>query len=978
MSRRILLLVALTTTACIPDEGPRGVRLTPGGAGPRVVFDLQAHPLPDVPFPNDLLTRPDNRAPTGRRLNLSLQAPTAAERRLRAQALQLDGFGTFAPITVRFDAPLDVEALDGRGRDPAVDPILVVDVTEGPTFGERVPLDLGRGLFPLVLLDPTASAFAADPRAGEGNLIFETVDEDIDGDGRLSPTEDTDGDGRLDRPNVTPPGGDPERDLLTFYERETDTLVLRTTVPLRPAHTYAVVLTTDVRGADGQTVRSPFVFVHHTRQTEALARLDEALAPHGRAPGDVAFAWAFTTQSTISDLAHVRDGINGRGPFAELAERFPPAVSRVQPLRDRAVPEAVLLRGPTLTNVLRLIGPWIVPPPSVAPWVDTFAEVDYLVAGRFVTPYLLVDDDDQGGDHGDYPGDEDEIWRLDPLTGEVTVGAEEVPFWCAVPRAAPDRAPPFPVVLFAHGHRQSKVQGLTVAGTLARWGFATCALDAVGHGMNLDPAQRAVLEPGLENLQARPLLSVFEGTRARDLNNDGRPDPGADTFTTDALHTRDVLRQSALDWLQFVRVLRGFDGQRQWSQPGVDGTTAGDFDGDGVVDLGGPGVPYAMTGAGYGGMLAMLAGAVEPALASVAPISAGGGLMDIALRTGEPGVPEALMLRSVGPLVVGFPAESGITTVSFVVDDVGALARSEGDDRGIPFATLPPLVPGDRLVLTNLTTDEQSEGQVGPDGAFRVAVAADSQNPTQVRVREGLKPWLRDFAPQPVPTTVGLGDPLRLDVFDLSGRLKNSIDTFEQDVDFEGVVYPAGDPLVAIRQGFGLRRQTPSLRRFAQVLQTMMTQGDPINYAPALVRPDGPDVLLVVSVNDPSVPTAHGLSLARAIGLVSPADDARLVEAGVTRGVARLGDGADPDALSGDTPALPDFDPPLRNTVDRDGGGQHALRIVPGPPEGLHAPLAPAPHRAFDAGTYVGNLLGQFFARRTAAHRDCLAHGTCD
>ncbi|MCA9561730.1 MAG: hypothetical protein KC583_24450, partial [Myxococcales bacterium] len=344
----------------------------------------------------------------------------------------------------------------------------------------------------------------------------------------------------------------------------------------------------------------------------------------------------------------------------------------------------------------------------------------------------------------------------------------------------------------------------------------------------------------------------------------------------------------------------------------------------------------------------------------------------------EPGVPEALMLRSVGPLVVGFPAESGITTVSFVVDDVGALARSEGDDRGIPFATLPPLVPGDRLVLTNLTTDEQSEGQVGPDGAFRVAVAADSQNPTQVRVREGLKPWLRDFAPQPVPTTVGLGDPLRLDVFDLSGRLKNSIDTFEQDVDFEGVVYPAGDPLVAIRQGFGLRRQTPSLRRFAQVLQTMMTQGDPINYAPALVRPNGPDVLLVLSVNDPNVPTAHGLALARAIGLLSPADDARLVEAGVTRGVARLGDGADPDALSGDAGDLPDFDPPLRNTVDRDGGGQHALRIVPGPPEGIHAPLAPAPHRDFDAGTYVANLLGQFFARRTATHRPCLARGTCD
>ena len=43
---------------------------------------------------------------------------------------------------------------------------------------------------------------------------------------------------------------DPERDLLTFYERQTDTLILRPTVPLRPAHTYAVVLTRADRAWD--------------------------------------------------------------------------------------------------------------------------------------------------------------------------------------------------------------------------------------------------------------------------------------------------------------------------------------------------------------------------------------------------------------------------------------------------------------------------------------------------------------------------------------------------------------------------------------------------------------------------------------------------------------------------------------------------------------------------------------------------------
>ncbi len=974
-----LALAALLAAGCIPDDSPRGLRPTPSGPGPRIVFDLDARPLPDVPFPNDLLTRPDNRSPTGRRLNLSLEAPTAAERQLRAQALDLDGFGTFAPITVRFTAPLDVEAIDGRGRDPAQDPVLLVCVTDGEHFGERVTLDLGRGHFPLVLPDLAAPSFARDPRAGESNLLFETVDEDIDGDGDLSPAEDTDGDGLLDRPNVTPPGGDPERDLLTFYERQTDTLILRPIVPLRPAHTYAVVLTRALRGADGVPIRSPFAFIHHTRQTEALSRLGQALAIHGRTLDEVAFAWTFSTQTTTATLDALRAGLRGHGTFGALAEQYPAAVSRVEPLHDPALPEAVLLRGDDLDATLGALAPSLVSPEATEAWIRTFADVDYLVAGRFVTPYLLVDGDGEAGAHGDYPADDDERFRLDLATGEITVGAQEVPFWCTVPRARPDRAPPFPVVLFAHGYAKSRLQSLTVSGTLARWGFATCTLDAVGHGLTLPPAARDTLRAELEALRLGPMLRVLEGTRARDLNNDGRRDPGGDTFTTDALHTRDVIRQTAVDWVQFLRVLRGFDGARQWSQPGVEGATAGDFDGDGVVDLGGPGVRYGMTGVGYGGMLATLLGAIEPDLDAIAPISGGGGLMDIALRTAQPGVPEALMLRGLGPLLVGFPADSGITTVSFLVDDVRRVAQASADGRGLPFASLPPLVPGDRLVLTNLQSHGQSEGQVDPSGAFRVAVAADSLSATQLRVREGLRPWLPDFTPSPVRATDGLGDALRLEVFDVVGRLKNTVATFEQDVTFDGVVFPTGQPLVAIRQGFGLRRQSPELRRFAQVLQTMLEPADPVNYAAALAADGGPDVLWVLSAGDPLVPVSSGLAAARAMGLVAPADDARLIQAAVTRGVTRLGDKTDPDNLSegSDGFDVPRLDPPLRLDHRSASGAVHALRIVMADPLGAHGPVEPRPDQPFDSGTYVGNLLGQFFARRSAEHRACLATGDC-
>ncbi|MEZ4469159.1 MAG: hypothetical protein R3F43_33160, partial [bacterium] len=113
---------ALLLLGCLPDDAPTGLRRTPDGHGPVVRFHLQAGVLP---FPNDLLARPDPQTQTGRRLNVSLQVATESEKRLRRAALDLDGFGTFSPITVSFDAPLDRVALAGAGRPYADDPALV-------------------------------------------------------------------------------------------------------------------------------------------------------------------------------------------------------------------------------------------------------------------------------------------------------------------------------------------------------------------------------------------------------------------------------------------------------------------------------------------------------------------------------------------------------------------------------------------------------------------------------------------------------------------------------------------------------------------------------------------------------------------------------------------------------------------------------------------------------------------------------------
>ena len=81
--------------------------MTPDGTGPMIVVDWDAEPLPELPFPNNLATRPDPLSPTGRRLNISTVAMTNYESETRAKLNELTGFGIFSPISVALDKDLD-------------------------------------------------------------------------------------------------------------------------------------------------------------------------------------------------------------------------------------------------------------------------------------------------------------------------------------------------------------------------------------------------------------------------------------------------------------------------------------------------------------------------------------------------------------------------------------------------------------------------------------------------------------------------------------------------------------------------------------------------------------------------------------------------------------------------------------------------------------------------------------------------------
>ena len=112
--------------------------------------------------------------------------------------------------------------------------------------------------------------------------------------------------------------------------------------------------------------------------------------------------------------------------------------------------------------------------------------------------------------------------------------------------------------------------------------------------------------------------------------------------------------------MQATRVIRSWDGSLRVDQDfdvdGVANDIAGDFDGDGIPDVGGPNVAITTSGNSFGGVIAMVHGAVDPNVAASAPISGGGGLMDVAVRSSL--VPDSVVEQVFTPLVVAVPASA--------------------------------------------------------------------------------------------------------------------------------------------------------------------------------------------------------------------------------------------------------------------------------------------------------------------------------
>ena len=908
----LLRLWALALLCAAPlgcqDEPTLGLAATDRSLpGPVIVWQPLKTPQPELPFPNDLALK--MLADGTLRVNASTQGETNIDRANRQHFAELDGFSGLSPITVAFDGPLDVSTVTD-------DALYVINISpESKRFGERLPLDLGRGWFPHHA-DPRRS-FPRDPLADFTSFVM-PPDNMVD----------LNGDGTPDK-------------WVYHYEVSTHTLDIRPIVPLQTGAQYAVVLTKKLKGWDHDgrygPIQSPFDIVNHDSQTAALTRALPSLAEVGVKPEDIAFAWTLTTGDLSRTFRSLRDGLYGSGPFGWLNAAVPSALFAIDkmdipfdgnivtyppenPYPTVAWDHDYVLQGEFISRMIGLIN-------AVQPGVaDAFNYGDYALFGELETP--------------DLRNTLDHVWLLDKLAGTVgqlqpdgsvtmaqAVKTQKVPFLLVVPKTTQYHKPPFPVLVYAHAAGSSRIEALLMADRFAQSGIATFSIDAVGHGpiftsaldflgQNVGLVRQLVgslIFPNADT-QFPPSMSDADAFKAMETNGfiaelavKGRAfDDNGDCqitndegyFSPNAFRLRDSIRQTALDYLTAVRMLRGLS-QAKVPIPPKDpahasaaelmpSLLAGDFNCDGVLDIGGEFMvgtdgktypsksvnpdgsarlqpqPYFMMGISLGAVHTTLTAPLEPYIVAAAPDVPGAGLADVFLRTDLSEVAGPLMAKITGIMVVGCPMPVDANGNHFarlsINDDSNNCSRDT-------FSTYRDWNHGgvcvDAPVDVSVTYPVQADGGPGTRGEILAPVGAKVriQDTTAGTYAEGKVEADGGFT---VAISADIGDELLLDVVGADG---NTVSHARLITPYEGTAKP---------------RNTPDFRKFVQIAANVLEGADAITVADRVLfdplpgrQPEWPvtNLLMMLAIGDSTVVFSQGLALARSIGLMGRGAD---------------------------------------------------------------------------------------------------------
>lgn len=380
------------------------------------------------------------------------------------------------------------------------------------------------------------------------------------------------------------------------WDGPSQTLYARPERALLQARRYALVLTRGVLDEGGQPLAPAF---HAPLVTEAAYGISaqgvvlQRLKPLGITRRDVAAVTVFTTQSVTAGLEQMR-AVLETGPAPELRFALGPGGARSAYARVEL--DGLELRRHVATDqAARFEEPVKLPLVLVPP-----TNVRTIAFGRFSARSFLTRD------------------RVIPATATraeapALQGSEDVDVTVYLPTGT---RPPggWPVALFGHGFGNDRhVVPMTVAGTMARFGFATVAINVVGHGGGPE-GTLTVLRTGQEP------VTLPAGGRGVDQDGDGRirATEGVGTPAGSPLalvSSRDGLRQTTADLMQLVRAIRR----------GVD------VDGDGSVDLDRERIAY--VGQSFGGIYGTLLMAVDPLVRVGVLNVAGGPIVEIARQS---------------------------------------------------------------------------------------------------------------------------------------------------------------------------------------------------------------------------------------------------------------------------------------------------------------------------------------------------------
>ncbi len=906
-SRFLVLTLALSAFNACQDSPQLGLANTDRSQpGPVIVWDPLRRPQAELPFPNDLALK--MLADGSLRLNASKDGDTQIDDSNRLHLTELDGFSGLSPITVAFDGPLDVSTVTD-------DSVFVINVDpKSKRYGERIPLDNGRGWFPHQA--DTRRYFPRDPLANYDSFV-------------LPPDNmvDINGDGTPDK-------------WVYHYEVSTHTLDIRPLIPMATGSRYAVILTKKLKGWDKNgrygPIQSPFDIINHDSQTADLKLALPTLEKNKIKVDDIAFGWTLSTGDLSHTFRNLRDGLYGSGPFSWLNDQFPAKFTEVDRMdiafdgnietypADNPYPSVpwdhqFVLQGEFIKRIVGLIN-------AVQPGVaDGFDYGDYVVFGEMETP--------------DLRNTPDKVWVLDQVAGKVaqqqTDGSvlmvqearhEKVPFMLVVPKTTEFHKPPFPVLVYAHATGTSRIEALLMSDRLAQAGIATFSIDAVGHGPVLaDPLKFLAAKGGQYVPLVRTMLGqlIFPNAevdfpesmsdtevvkkmlgngfvkqlavkgRAFDDDGDCQITNGEGYYSPNAFRLRDSMRQTTLDYIVAVRLLHSLtqsavpkaiaDPAHAPEKDLMPNLLAGDFNCDGVLDIGGEFMvgtdgkpfksgkknddgsermqpqPYFMMGISLGGVHTALTAPLEPYIVAVAPDVPGAGLADIFIRTHLGQIAEPLMQKIGGVMVVGCPMgpdkngnnfarlslnndsdncslqtfstfrdwNHGGECVDTAVDvSVTYPVVLEGGDPVHKGEILAPI--GATVRVHDLTAGTQVETKVASDGGFAVAIGSD------------------------------IGDIISVDVMGESGNVVSHA------------------RLKSPYEGLGKTRNTPDFRRFVQLAANVLEGADAITVADRVLldpaqgrQPEWPvtNMLMMLSVGDSTVVFAQGLALARSIGL---------------------------------------------------------------------------------------------------------------